>query len=51
MGSPIDVEPVEDPTEEEVDNLHQRYINNLVKLFEQHKLNHGIDADQHLTIL
>nr|XP_004656320.2 2-acylglycerol O-acyltransferase 2 [Jaculus jaculus] len=48
VGKPIEVKQTSMPTEEEVDRLHQRYINELCNLFETHKLKFNIPADQHL---
>lgn len=48
VGKPIDVEKNENPTREEVDELHQKYIDALVDLFETHKTKYGVDADSHL---
>lgn len=41
----------EDPeplSQEEVDQLHQRYIKELCDLFEAHKLKYNVPIDQHL---
>ncbi len=37
VGKPIDVVKCENPTTEQVDRLHEIYINELIALFEQHK--------------
>lgn len=39
VGSPIPVSKNENPTNEEVDELHKTYIDSLVKLFDDHKKN------------
>ncbi|CAD6193827.1 unnamed protein product [Caenorhabditis auriculariae] len=50
MGAPIRVGKVERPTEKQVDELHHRYCQALVKLFEDHKYLHNIPSKVHLTI-
>ncbi|XP_066555634.1 2-acylglycerol O-acyltransferase 2 [Amia ocellicauda] len=51
VGKPIPVEKNERPTEEEVDALHELYIEELCKLFEEHKGNYGVPEDKHLTFV
>ena len=48
VGKPIEVQKTPDPSQEEVDKLHQRYIKELCDLFEAHKLKYNVPADQHL---
>ncbi|CAO2613705.1 2-acylglycerol O-acyltransferase 2 [Lemmus lemmus] len=48
VGKPIDVQMTPLPSEEEVDQLHRRYMEELCKLFEEHKLKFNVPADQHL---
>lgn len=48
VGKPIEVQQVLQPSQEEVDKLHQRYIDELCNLFEAHKLKYNVPADQHL---
>lgn len=48
VGKPIKVQMTLQPSEEEVNQLHQRYIKELCKLFEEHKLKFDVPADQHL---
>lgn len=38
MGKPIDVEVTPNPTQEQIDELHQRYIDAIVELFETNKV-------------
>lgn len=46
VGQPIHVEQVENPTEEQVNGLHEKYIAELTQLFESHKTKYGAgDAD------
>ena len=37
VGKPIEVEKRENPTNEEIDLLHQKFIEGLVRLFERYK--------------
>ncbi|GBN73267.1 2-acylglycerol O-acyltransferase 1 [Araneus ventricosus] len=37
IGKPIDVEKISEPTEEDIKTLHQKYIDSLTALFEEHK--------------
>ncbi|ESO98921.1 hypothetical protein LOTGIDRAFT_206209 [Lottia gigantea] len=48
VGSPIDVEKNENPTAEDIDKLHKQYLQALEDLFETHKVNYGVDKDDHL---
>ncbi|XP_003461531.1 2-acylglycerol O-acyltransferase 2-like [Cavia porcellus] len=48
VGKPIEVQKTLQPTEEEVNRLHQHYMEELCNLFEAHKLKFNIPADQHL---
>ncbi|KAM6159016.1 2-acylglycerol O-acyltransferase 2 [Rhynchocyon petersi] len=48
VGKPIEVQKVLQPSQEEVDHLHQRYIKELCSLFEAHKHKFNIPVDQHL---
>jgi len=51
VGSPLEVSQVINPTEEEINKVHQQYVERLVSLFEAHKLNYGIPQQQRLTII
>ncbi|XP_012869659.1 PREDICTED: 2-acylglycerol O-acyltransferase 2 [Dipodomys ordii] len=51
VGKPIEVQQIMNPSEEEVSQLHQKYIKELCNLFEAHKLKFNIPADQHLEII
>ncbi|CDW52474.1 DAGAT domain containing protein [Trichuris trichiura] len=51
VGCPIEVERNENPTREEVNRVHDRYISELVKLFESHKCSFGISEKTNLQIL
>nr|XP_003461530.2 2-acylglycerol O-acyltransferase 2-like [Cavia porcellus] len=48
VGKPIEVQKTLQPTEEEVNRLHQHYMEELCSLFEAHKLKFNIPAEQHL---
>ncbi|KAF8791446.1 2-acylglycerol O-acyltransferase 2-like [Argiope bruennichi] len=43
IGKPIDVEKISEPTEEDVKTLHQKYIDDLTSLFEEHKKKYAPD--------
>uniref|UniRef100_A0A8C0WIG0 Acyltransferase n=1 Tax=Castor canadensis TaxID=51338 RepID=A0A8C0WIG0_CASCN len=47
VGKPIEVQKILQ-SEEEVDQMHQRYMKELYNLFEAHKLEFNIPIDQHL---
>lgn len=51
VGRPIRVERNEKPTAEELDALHQLYMEELSNLFEEHKGNYGVDKDTHLNFV
>ncbi|KAK6167294.1 hypothetical protein SNE40_021360 [Patella caerulea] len=49
VGAPINVEKNENPTTEEVDDLHDRYLKALTELFEKHKVKYGVSENDHLV--
>ncbi|KFR05756.1 2-acylglycerol O-acyltransferase 2 [Opisthocomus hoazin] len=51
VGKPIPVQRKHRPSEEEVDEVHQKYLNELFKLFEEHKAKHNIPEDRHLEFI
>ncbi|XP_020665348.3 2-acylglycerol O-acyltransferase 2 [Pogona vitticeps] len=51
VGKPIHVEKKPNASEEEVDKLHQVYMEELSKLFEDHKLKYNVPEEQHLTFV
>jgi len=51
VGSPIDVTRTENPSQEQIDELHDRYIDSLVKLFEDNKEKYGVPADTHINFI
>ena len=50
MGKPIPVTKNPSPTQEEVDSVHQVYVQSLQELFEKHKHDYDIANDEHLKI-
>ncbi|XP_064615170.1 2-acylglycerol O-acyltransferase 2-A-like [Liolophura sinensis] len=50
VGKPIDVEKTPEPTSEQIEALHNRYLNELRELFEQHKTKYGVKEMKHLVI-
>ncbi|KFQ48643.1 2-acylglycerol O-acyltransferase 1, partial [Pelecanus crispus] len=48
VGSPIPVKKSLNPTTEEIEQLHELYLQNLRKLFEEHKRNYGIPEHKSL---
>uniref|UniRef100_W5KNF2 Acyltransferase n=1 Tax=Astyanax mexicanus TaxID=7994 RepID=W5KNF2_ASTMX len=51
VGKPIKVVKNEKPSNEELNALHQLYMEELSQLFEEHKAKHGIPEDAHLECL
>jgi 1-acyl-sn-glycerol-3-phosphate acyltransferase len=49
VGKPIRVEQVENPSNEQVDELHAKYVRDLIKLFDDHKAKYGA-AKAKLTV-
>jgi 2-acylglycerol O-acyltransferase 2 len=45
------VEKNEEPSQEEIDNLHTRYVEELKDLFESNKIKYGIDESVHLNFI
>eukprot|EP00962_Isochrysis_galbana_P057167 scaffold29403_cov130-Isochrysis_galbana.AAC.5 len=37
LGAPLNVEQVENPTPDQIDQLHRRYVEALTALFDRHK--------------
>ncbi|CAI5442072.1 unnamed protein product [Caenorhabditis angaria] len=50
VGAPIEVAKVENPTKQEIDELHEKYLEKLVELFDAHKEKYGVDKDTRLII-
>ncbi|XP_039225612.1 2-acylglycerol O-acyltransferase 2-A-like [Crotalus tigris] len=51
VGKPIQVEKKHNPSQDEVDDLHKRYLEGLSKLFEEHKLKYNVPEDTHLSFI
>ncbi|NXW94330.1 MOGT2 acyltransferase, partial [Alopecoenas beccarii] len=51
VGKPIPVQKKYRPSEEEVDKVHRKYLNELSKLFEEHKAKYNIPEDRHLEFI
>ncbi|KFW85520.1 2-acylglycerol O-acyltransferase 2, partial [Manacus vitellinus] len=51
VGKPIPVQKKQKPSEEEVDRVHEKYLNELSKLFEEHKAQYNVPADSHLEFI
>ncbi|XP_069748252.1 2-acylglycerol O-acyltransferase 2 [Narcine bancroftii] len=49
VGRPIEVDRRDNPTLEEINELHQKYIEGLSHLFEEHKAKYKVPEDRHLT--
>lgn len=50
VGQPLEVKQIKSPTEEQVDELHARYVECLTELFETNKSKYGVASDKHLII-
>jgi len=50
VGKPIRVEKIENPTDEQLQEMHQKYIDALIALFEEHKQKYGVPAEAKLVI-
>lgn len=51
VGAPIPVEKTENPTNEQIDELHAKYVKALIDLFNQHKETYGVPKEKELLIL
>lgn len=51
VGSPIEVQKCEHPTQEQIDKLHETYVQALVELFDKHKEQYGVPKEKELLIL
>ena len=50
VGEPINVNKSIDPSQDEIDDLHERYVSKLFELFEENKTKYGLDKSIHLAI-
>ncbi|CAF93006.1 unnamed protein product, partial [Tetraodon nigroviridis] len=48
VGKPISVAQTPSPTSEDIEALHRAYLQRLTQLFEEHKLEYGLQQHQHL---
>ncbi|XP_055967920.1 2-acylglycerol O-acyltransferase 1 [Sorex fumeus] len=51
VGRPIPVQQTQNPSQEQIDELHRTYLKELRKLFEEHKGKYGIPEHETLTFL
>ena len=51
VGSPLQIDRVANPTEDQIDEVHQKYVDHLVSLFEAHKSTYGVSQEQHLNFV
>jgi len=45
VGSPIEVPKIANPTTEQIDEYHEKFMKHLVDLFESHKYNYIKNAE------
>ncbi|XP_040587131.1 2-acylglycerol O-acyltransferase 2-A-like [Mesocricetus auratus] len=50
VGAPIPVQRSPRPSREQVDQLHELYVERLIQLFEDYKTQYGVPAGQHLVL-
>ena len=50
VGAPIDVEKVENPTQEQIEDLHQNYMKALTELYNTHRNQYAPDPSVDLVI-
>lgn len=50
VGKPIPVKQTSNPTQEEIDALHQIYLKSLQELFEENKAKYGIPEHKSLIV-
>ena len=51
VGAPIPVPKIEKPPMEVVDEYHQRYMDALSQLFNEHKTKYGVDEKKYLNFI
>ena len=51
VGEPLAAIKRENPSQEDIEDLHEKYVEALVDLFENHKETYGIDKRRHLNLL
>lgn len=50
LGAPISVTKTVNPTQEQIDTLHQTYMDRLHELFEEHKTKYDVSPTTQLVI-
>lgn len=50
VGSPIPVQKTSNPTSEQIEELHKKYTDALIEMFETNKANFGVSPEQQLII-
>ncbi|RWS17770.1 2-acylglycerol O-acyltransferase 3-like protein [Dinothrombium tinctorium] len=50
VGKPIDVEKIENPTEEDINKLHDLYVKSLIDLFYAHRSKYAINKEMRIVI-
>jgi 1-acyl-sn-glycerol-3-phosphate acyltransferase len=51
IGKPILVEKSEEPTQKEIDELHEKFLEELTKLFDEHKVNYPQEKEKKIVFL
>ena len=51
MGSPIPTIQNASPSQKEIDTVHQKYVQQLITLFDEHKIKFGVQEDTKLEIM
>ena len=51
VGAPIAVTKTDDPTQEQIDELHEKYIDALIKLFDKYKGKYSTNPKLELEII
>lgn len=51
VGAPILVPKTPNPSLEAIDQLHKTYLEKLVQLFEDHKVQFGVPENKHLNLI
>lgn len=46
FGKPIQVPKIVNPSDEDIDKYHQLYIQGIVDIYEQHKVEYGFEYQQ-----
>lgn len=51
IGKPIPVEKIEEPTQAQVDELHEKFLQELLNLFDEHKVNYPQEKDRQIIFM